>query len=240
MELFILGDTSYGSCCVDEVAAQHASADAVVHFGLACMSPCVRRALVRIPRSDSSGPAPSTRRLPVLHVFGRRPLDADAVFRAVRGSAELKEAMQGGLTLVPELVYAHAMEALQAQAAAIGPHVTLARLSSSASPEPSSSAKRVGGFCFESAQAQSALLFLGGEGPALTNLSLNFPQSQARHGAAGAGSSRCSPAQVFSLDPANLALGVRREGRSVNRVLARRFYLVLRASAPRRCTFVAG
>jgi len=27
-----------GSCCVDEVAAQHVDADAVVHYGRACMS----------------------------------------------------------------------------------------------------------------------------------------------------------------------------------------------------------
>jgi diphthamide biosynthesis protein 2 len=30
-----------GSCCVDEVAAQHVDAHAVVHYGRACMSKCV-------------------------------------------------------------------------------------------------------------------------------------------------------------------------------------------------------
>uniref|UniRef100_A0A023GKT2 2-(3-amino-3-carboxypropyl)histidine synthase subunit 2 n=1 Tax=Amblyomma triste TaxID=251400 RepID=A0A023GKT2_AMBTT len=52
-ELFILGDTSYGSCCVDEVAAEHVAADAIIHFGHSCLS------------------VPS--RLPVLLVFGRSP-----------------------------------------------------------------------------------------------------------------------------------------------------------------------
>ena len=28
----ILGDTSYGECCVDEVAAAHLGADSVIHF----------------------------------------------------------------------------------------------------------------------------------------------------------------------------------------------------------------
>lgn len=37
--LYILADTSYGACCVDEVAAQHVGADAVVHYGHACLSP---------------------------------------------------------------------------------------------------------------------------------------------------------------------------------------------------------
>ena len=33
----LTGD-SLGSCCVDEVSAQHVDADAVVHYGRACMS----------------------------------------------------------------------------------------------------------------------------------------------------------------------------------------------------------
>ncbi|KAI0595590.1 putative diphthamide synthesis protein-domain-containing protein [Biscogniauxia sp. FL1348] len=60
--LYILADTSYSACCVDEIAAEHADADAVVHYGRACLSP--------------------TARLPVLHVFTRQKLDYDAVAEA--------------------------------------------------------------------------------------------------------------------------------------------------------------
>ncbi|KAI1819143.1 putative diphthamide synthesis protein-domain-containing protein [Xylaria intraflava] len=60
--LYILADTSYSSCCVDEIAAEHADADAVVHYGRACLSP--------------------TARLPVLHIFTRQELDHDAVVEA--------------------------------------------------------------------------------------------------------------------------------------------------------------
>uniref|UniRef100_A0A915J9Y0 2-(3-amino-3-carboxypropyl)histidine synthase subunit 2 n=1 Tax=Romanomermis culicivorax TaxID=13658 RepID=A0A915J9Y0_ROMCU len=35
---YILADTSYGSCCVDDVAAQHVKADCIIHYGDACMS----------------------------------------------------------------------------------------------------------------------------------------------------------------------------------------------------------
>ncbi|KAI0084566.1 diphthamide biosynthesis protein [Irpex rosettiformis] len=56
-DLYVLADTSYGSCCVDEVAAQHVEADAMVHYGHACMS--------------------QTSRLPVVYVFGRRSIDID-------------------------------------------------------------------------------------------------------------------------------------------------------------------
>ncbi|KAI1347087.1 putative diphthamide synthesis protein-domain-containing protein [Xylaria sp. FL0043] len=57
--LYILADTSYSACCVDEIAAEHADADAVVHYGRACLSP--------------------TARLPVLHIFTKQELDHDAV-----------------------------------------------------------------------------------------------------------------------------------------------------------------
>ena len=55
VKLTILADTSYGSCCVDEIAAEHVEADAVVHYGRACLSP--------------------TARLPVLHVYTKNGLD---------------------------------------------------------------------------------------------------------------------------------------------------------------------
>lgn len=37
-ELYVLADTSYSSCCVDEVAASHVDAEAVVHYGRACLT----------------------------------------------------------------------------------------------------------------------------------------------------------------------------------------------------------
>ncbi|XP_034940364.1 2-(3-amino-3-carboxypropyl)histidine synthase subunit 2 [Chelonus insularis] len=41
-KVYILGDTTCGSCCVDEVAANHIGADAIVHFGHACLNPTAR------------------------------------------------------------------------------------------------------------------------------------------------------------------------------------------------------
>ncbi|CAB3404634.1 unnamed protein product [Caenorhabditis bovis] len=35
---YILADTSYRSCCIDEVAAAHAICDALIHYGEACLS----------------------------------------------------------------------------------------------------------------------------------------------------------------------------------------------------------
>lgn len=36
--IWILADTSYSACCVDEVAAEHVNSDLVVHFGDACLN----------------------------------------------------------------------------------------------------------------------------------------------------------------------------------------------------------
>lgn len=39
VRLFVMADTTYGSCCVDEVGAAHANADCVIHYGHTCLSP---------------------------------------------------------------------------------------------------------------------------------------------------------------------------------------------------------
>ncbi|KAJ5633578.1 hypothetical protein N7528_001420 [Penicillium herquei] len=62
--LYILADTSYGTCCVDEVAAEHVDADVVVHYGRSCLSP--------------------TARLPVIYVFTHMPLSIDPVVEAFK------------------------------------------------------------------------------------------------------------------------------------------------------------
>ncbi|GFF27755.1 diphthamide biosynthesis protein 2 [Aspergillus lentulus] len=62
--LYILADTSYGTCCVDEVAAEHVNADVVVHYGRSCLSP--------------------TARLPVIYVFTHKELPIEPVIKAFK------------------------------------------------------------------------------------------------------------------------------------------------------------
>ncbi|EPX72338.1 diphthamide biosynthesis protein [Schizosaccharomyces octosporus yFS286] len=69
----VLADTNYGSCCVDEVAAEHMFADAIVHYGRACLSP--------------------TSRLPVLYVFGRLPIDANKMVTNLTDKFDLDSPM---------------------------------------------------------------------------------------------------------------------------------------------------
>ncbi|KAK4171780.1 major facilitator superfamily domain-containing protein [Triangularia setosa] len=61
-KIFILADTSYSACCVDEVAAEHADAQVVVHYGRSCLSP--------------------TSRLPVIYVFTEHLLNLDETVQA--------------------------------------------------------------------------------------------------------------------------------------------------------------
>ncbi|KAI9034359.1 putative diphthamide synthesis protein-domain-containing protein, partial [Hyaloraphidium curvatum] len=49
----VLGDTSYGSCCVDDVAAEHASCDIIVHCGRCCLSSAPKVPVAyALPRED--------------------------------------------------------------------------------------------------------------------------------------------------------------------------------------------
>ena len=68
VNIFVLGDTSYGSCCVDEVAAQHAMGECVVHYGPACRS--------------------ATTRLPVYYVFGQYPIHIDDCVEQMKHEVE--------------------------------------------------------------------------------------------------------------------------------------------------------
>jgi diphthamide biosynthesis protein 2 len=69
--LYILADTSYGSCCVDEIAAEHVDADVVVHYGRSCLSP--------------------TARLPVIYVFTTHSLNIPDVVQAFESTFPSKE-----------------------------------------------------------------------------------------------------------------------------------------------------
>ncbi|KAN0092042.1 diphthamide biosynthesis protein 2 [Hyaloscypha variabilis] len=82
VRLYILADTSYGSCCVDEIAAEHVDADVVVHYGRSCLSP--------------------TARLPVIYVFTTRPLEIPEVIQAFEATFPSKEEK---VVLVADITY---------------------------------------------------------------------------------------------------------------------------------------
>ncbi|CAO3652063.1 unnamed protein product [Cunninghamella echinulata] len=87
---FILADTSYGSCCVDEVAAQHIDANAIIHYGHSCLSP--------------------TSHLPVLYVFGYQPLDINDCIQQFK---TLIPDQQQPAILMCNVEYSHIIESLK-------------------------------------------------------------------------------------------------------------------------------
>ncbi|KAH7140122.1 putative diphthamide synthesis protein-domain-containing protein [Dactylonectria estremocensis] len=79
--IYVLADSSYSACCVDEIAAEHVAADVVVHYGRTCLSP--------------------TSRLPAIYVYTSHELDYDVTMAEIEkefGDKETKLVVMADLT----------------------------------------------------------------------------------------------------------------------------------------------
>ncbi|KAI6063947.1 Diphthamide biosynthesis protein 2 isoform X1 [Aix galericulata] len=155
-EVSVLGDTTYGSCCVDEVAAEHVGAEAVLHYGPACLSPC--------------------RKLPVLHIFGQQPLD---VGRCAEVFRELYPERQSRVVVLSDVVYAYAMGELEQQLCPEYPNVVFSQLVCGEPPGPAlpGEVRQLGRrFRLEAGGGLQAwaVFYVGAEGLALTNFMLTW------------------------------------------------------------------
>lgn len=213
--IFILGDTSYGSCCVDEVAAQHLFADCVVHYGRTCLS--------------------ATSKIPVIYVFGNAPIDVDSCVDALASHISNAIAPGKAVVLLYEPSYRHAtaaifsplQERLGGERKLLPGDMTTFYDPSKPATEDSdegSATTRV----FIGGQAvtltngdddaategitadKHAIVYIGHESPHLTSILL-------RH----------SALECYSYDANEQR--VRKEGASVNRALMRRYFLVQQA-----------
>lgn len=84
--LFVMADTTYGSCCVDEVGASHINADCVIHYGHTCLSP--------------------TSTLPALFVFGKASINVSHCAESISNYAKTNGKP---IVVLFGLEYAHAM-----------------------------------------------------------------------------------------------------------------------------------
>ncbi|OQR84571.1 diphthamide biosynthesis protein [Achlya hypogyna] len=198
--IFVLGDTSYGSCCVDEVAAQHLKADVVVHYGRACLSP--------------------TSTLPVIYVFGNAeviPMDV------VTGFHDTLTALDDSTRFVVMYEPFYQYAAADITAALESAHPTKSFLCStmrttyfpSAEAGVVDNATTIGGMTVPLAPSDlfgsnTTLLYIGKETSHLTNILL-----------------RCGETPCHSYNPVTRI--ARQEGASINRTLNRRYFLVQRA-----------
>lgn len=208
--VFVLGDTSYGSCCVDEVAAQHLFADSVVHYGRTCLS--------------------ATSKLPVAYVFGRAPIDVPVCVDALGALLMNDIAPEKTVLLLYEPSYHHVVpEVLSLLQERVGGERRLLAgdMATFFNPldDSSAAAAAPAGTVFIGGQQiqlgeddddatltpdKFAIVYIGAESPHLTSILM-------RH----------SALECYSYNPSEQAL--RREGASVNRALMRRFFLVQQA-----------
>lgn len=93
--LYILADTSYGSCCVDQVTASHVQAEAVVHYGHTCLSP--------------------TAHMPTLYVFPKHVADINDTTQGLLRAAEKLSSEPKAVILTYDVAYTHLMEHVYAK-----------------------------------------------------------------------------------------------------------------------------
>lgn len=133
------------SCCVDEVAAQHVDADAIVHFGHACMS--------------------QTSRIPVIYVFGKLPLDIQDL--CTQASSILSESPPKVLIIRHDVVFEHQAPSIVDALRAAFPSVTIVYNPIPKRLYPSSGPLDV--FKPETTE-ETFILYIGSESLGLTNL----------------------------------------------------------------------
>ncbi|KAJ2742023.1 Diphthamide biosynthesis protein 2 [Coemansia sp. BCRC 34301] len=156
-KLFILADTSYGSCCVDEVAAEHYSADLVVHYGRTCLT--------------------LSSRIPVYYVFGCEPIDA----RHCAEQAALTLAPNSRILLLCDVPFVHSMPAVAQSLRDCGfEHVVVSEITAADRLyDPRKENGVVPGRSWQlppdiSTVADYSVLYLGAESLALTNIILTM------------------------------------------------------------------
>ncbi|CAL1680558.1 unnamed protein product [Lasius platythorax] len=111
-KVYILGDTTCGSCCVDEIAAQHINADGIIHFGHACLNP--------------------TARLPVFHILPKKQFDTTELsneFKRVFSDCSKK------ILFFYDVAYAHKIEHVYDILKPIYKHLILSKLNCTSNVE---------------------------------------------------------------------------------------------------------
>ena len=230
-EVFVLADTTFGSCCVDEVAAAHRDADAIVHFGRACCSP--------------------TSRTPARLVFDRKEIDCARCARALEAHAAAS-ARRGARAVVAlcdqeyfwaldELKRASTSSTANVQgaeiviAAAVEVEVDPSRDSRVRGRDEDASTTRVGASRFRppngTTNEDCAYVWIGATGPAMTHAMLVLGDCAAKFGG------------MAQYDPSVDGDAVRVEADSAGeaaRALKRRRFLIAKAKEARVVGIIAG
>lgn len=90
--IWILADTSYSPCCIDEVAAEHVNGDLVVHFGEACLNPAA---------SINSA-----------YIFGKPAIDMESLVLAFTERYPFDEFANSKIVLMADAPHTHLLASL--------------------------------------------------------------------------------------------------------------------------------
>ena len=144
----ILADTSYSACCVDEVAAEHANAEVVVHYGRTCLSP--------------------TSRLPVVYVYTIHQLD-DAL-AVHKFKSEFKD-LESKVIIMADITYQDHVEVVVSALTAEG-YTNVIGTEVKRDPTGKIPNRRILGFALEDSEIASYSLFHISEPPSSLLLAL--------------------------------------------------------------------
>ncbi|KAG2733362.1 hypothetical protein G9P44_004352 [Scheffersomyces stipitis] len=96
-KLWILADTSYSPCCIDEVAAEHVNSDLVVHFGDACLNPIDK--------------------LPAVYVFGKPVVDVANLVNQFKTRYPIEECQSSKILLMSDSPHTYILKQVYEQLA---------------------------------------------------------------------------------------------------------------------------
>jgi diphthamide biosynthesis protein 2 len=233
-EVFVLADTTFGACCVDEVGAAHRDADAIVHYGRACCSP--------------------TSRTPARFVFDQSPMNVDDAASSIRAHAESlvvgKSARPKAVVVIADQEYFWASAALRTRLApssgaagkdlelvvaeAVNVEVEPVRSGGVRSVASSEGHERVGASAFATTSGASreecAYVWLGKEGPAMTHAMLVLSDVCERFGGVAQYNPDVGGSVSTEADGAN----------ETARALKRRRFLIAKAKEAQVVGIVAG
>lgn len=150
-QVSILGDTSYGECCVDEVAAQHIGSDGVIHFGNSCLTP--------------------TQRLPVLLVFTRLNLNVNRLLEELKSQMVLKPGQKTHLFY--DVRFHHCF--IQKQPDLNDENLYLCQ---PVEPDPENPRIRCGRLCAQEIKDEEPIVFCGSSEKYAMTLALHFNRNK--------------------------------------------------------------
>jgi len=153
LDVFLLADTTYAPCCVDEVAAEHADIRHIVHYGRACLS----------------RPAKSS----VLYVFGKSPGQSGCLLSLANLLSQKLENSAQTIWILYDFSYVHLMKDLR-HVCKDFENVFIPHTSNDDIVQDEY--RRCCGYLLPN-DSPNEIIYIGSESPHLFNVFMNFPNS---------------------------------------------------------------